>query len=63
MSNDKKRVGRPNRPELEVRDKRITVRLNNGENYCLHELADLNDVSSTEMIRRLIRNEYIKNFC
>ena len=60
---DKKKRGRPIRQDSELRDKRITVRLNEGETFCLHELADLNDLSSTEMVRKLIRDEYLKNFC
>lgn len=60
---DKKKRGRPIRQDSDLRDKRITVRLNEGETFCLHELADLNDVSSTEMVRKLIRDEYLKKFC
>jgi predicted DNA binding CopG/RHH family protein len=62
MDNKKKR-GRPNRQELEKRDKRVTVRLNTGESFCLDEIANLYGVNSVEMIRKLIRDEYLKNFC
>ena len=56
-----RKKGRHNKEEYEVKKKRVTIRLNAGDEAVLKYLADLKNISISDYLRSLIIDDYHKN--
>ena len=56
-----RKKGRHNKDDYEVKKKRVTIRLNAGDDAVLKYLADMKNMSISDYIRSLIMDDYHEN--